>query len=83
MGKPPRPHQTTPKQNMKAQLLATKKIDMAAVKQALDDMRRACGGGDIPAKLVRSTARLLEMTPVEFAEAAARLNRPFATSHVR
>ncbi len=61
---------------MKAQLLATKKIDMAAVRQALDDMRRACGGGDIPAKLVRSTARLLEMTPVEFAEAAARLNRP-------
>ena len=46
-------------------------------------MRRACGGGDIPAKLVRSTARLLEMTPVEFAEAAARLNRPFVTSHVR
>ena len=68
---------------MKAQLLATKKIDMAAVRQALDDMRRACGGGDIPAKLVRSTARLLEMTLVEFAEAAARLNRPFATSHVR
>ena len=68
---------------MKAQPLATKKFDMAAVKQALDDMRGACGGGDIPAKLVRSTARLLEMTPGEFAEAAARLNRPFATSHVR
>ena len=83
MGKPPRPYQTTPKQTMKAQLLATKKIDMAAVRQALDDMRRACGGGDIPAKLVRSTARLLKLTPVEFAEAAARLNRPFATSHVR
>ena len=49
----------------------------------LDDMRRACGGGDIPAKLVRSTARLLKLTPVEFAQAAARLNRPFATSHVR
>ena len=56
---------------------------MAAVRQALDDMRRACGGGDIPAKLVRSTARLLKLTPVEFAQAAARLNRPFATSHVR
>ena len=68
---------------MKAQILSTKKFDLAAVAQALDDMSRACGGGDIPAKLVRSTARLLEMTPVEFAEAAARLNRPFATSHVR
>ena len=83
MGKTPRPYQTILKQTMKAQPLATKKFDMAAVKQALDDMRRACGGGDIPAKLVRSTARLLEMTPGEFAEAAARLNRPFATSHVR
>ena len=68
---------------MKAQLLATKKIDLAAVRQALDDMRRACGGGDIPARLVRSTAHLLKLTPVEFAQAAARLNRPFATSHVR
>ena len=68
---------------MKASLLATKKIDMAAVKQALDDMRRACGGGDIPARLVRSTARLLKLTPAQFAEDAARLNRPFATSHVR
>ena len=68
---------------MKASLMATKKIDMVTVKQALDDMRRACGGGDIPAKLVRSTARLLKLTPVEFAEAAARLNRPFTTNHVR
>ena len=68
---------------MKAQLLATKKLDMAAVRQPLDDMRRACGGGDIPARLVRSTARLLKLTPVEFAQAAARLNRPFVTSHVR
>lgn len=68
---------------MKAQLLATKKLDMAAVRQSLDDMRRTCGGGDIPARLVRSTARLLELTPVEFAQAAARLNRPFVTSHVR
>ena len=68
---------------MKASLLTAKKIDMAAVKQALDDMRSACGGGDIPAKLVRSTAHLLKLTPVEFAQAAARLNRPFATSHVR
>ncbi len=68
---------------MKASLLATKKIDMIAVKQALNDMRCACGGGDIPAKLVRSTARLLKLTPAQFAEAAARLNRPFVTSHVR
>ncbi len=68
---------------MKASLLATKKIDMATVKQALDDMRRACGGGDIPARLVRSTARLLKLTPAQFAEAAARLNRPFTTNHVR
>ena len=68
---------------MKAQLLATKKFDMAAVRQALDDMRRACGGGDIPAKLVHSTAHLLKLTPVEFAQAAAQLNRPFATSHMR
>ena len=68
---------------MKASLLTAKKIDMAAVKQALDDMRRACGGGDIPAKLVRSTAHLLKLTPVEFAQAAAQLNRPFATSHMR
>ena len=68
---------------MKAPLLATKKFDIAAVTQALDDMRRACGGGDIPARLVRSTARLLELTPAQFAEAAARLNRPFATSHIR
>ena len=68
---------------MKAPLLATNKCDMAAVRQALDDMRRACGGGDIPAKLVRSTAHLLKLTPAEFAEAAARLNRPFAISHVR
>ena len=68
---------------MKTPLLATKKFDMAAVRQALDDMRRACGGGDIPARLVRSTARLLELTPTQFAQAAARLNRPFVTSHVR
>lgn len=68
---------------MKATLLAVKKFDMSAVTQALDDMRRACGGGDVPAKLVRSTANRLRLTPAEFAEAAARLNRPFATSHVR
>ena len=68
---------------MKAPLLAAQKLDMATVKQALDDMRHACGGGDIPARLVRSTARLLKLTPAQFAEAAARLNRPFTTSHVR
>ena len=50
---------------------------------ALNDMRRACGGGDIPARLVKSTARLLKLTPTEFAEAAARLNRPFVTNHMR
>ena len=68
---------------MKASLLARKKIDIVTVKQALDDIRRACGGGDIPAKLVRSTARLLKLTPAQCAEAAALLNRPFTTSHVR
>ncbi len=68
---------------MKAPLFAVKNIDMAAVRQSLDDMRRACGGGDIPARLVHSTARLLKLTPVEFAQAAAQLNRPFATSHIR
>lgn len=68
---------------MKAPLFAVKNIDMAAIRQAIDDMRRACGGGDIPARFIRSTARLLKLTPVEFAQAAAQLNRPFATSHVR
>lgn len=68
---------------MKTTLLAIKKFDMNAVTQALNDMRRACGGGDIPARLVKSTARLLKLTPTEFAEAAARLNRPFVTNHVR
>ena len=68
---------------MKATLLAVKKFDMSAVTQALDDMRRACGGGGVPPKLVRATADRLGLTPAEFAEAAARLNRPFATSHVR
>ena len=61
---------------MKATLLAVKKFDMSAVTQALDDMRRACGGGDVPAKLVRSTASRLRLTPAEFAEAAARLTAP-------
>ena len=56
---------------------------MTAVANALDGMRQACGGGDIPAKLVKSTARQLRLTPAEFAEAAARLNRPFATNHLR
>ena len=65
---------------MKAQILSTKKFDLAAVAQALDDMSRACG---IPAKLVRSTAHLLKLKPVEFAQAAALLNRPFSTSRVR
>ena len=68
---------------MKATLLAIKKFDMTAVRNALDDMHRACGGGDIPAKMVKRTARQLKLTPAEFAEAAARLNRPFATNHIR
>lgn len=68
---------------MKAPLLANKKFDLKEISQALDGMRRACGGGDIPAKLVRSTASLLKLSPAEFAEAAARLNRPFTTNHVR
>ena len=54
-----------------------------AVAHALDDMHRVCGGGDIPARLVRTTARSLRLSTVEFAEAAARLNRPFCTNHVR
>lgn len=73
----------THSKTMKATLLATRKFDLNAVTQALNDMRNACGGGDIPARLVRATARLLKLTPAEFAEAAARLNRPFATDHVR
>lgn len=55
----------------------------AALLRALADMRRACGGGDVPAKLVRKTAHQLKLSTVEFAEAAARLNHPFATSHAR
>ena len=68
---------------MKASLLARKKIDIVTVKQALANIRRACGGGDIPARHVRSTARLLKLTPAQFAEAAALLTRPFVTTHVR
>lgn len=68
---------------MKATVLAIKKFDMKAVTQALDTMRNACGGGNIPPKLVGATARQLKLSVAEFAEAAARLNRPFATDHVR
>ena len=81
MGKPPVSQSNQKK--MKIASLATMKFDMNAVTQALNDMRRTCGGGDIPAKLVKSTARILKLSPSELAEAAARLNRPFATSHVR
>ena len=56
---------------------------MPAVRTALDDMRRKCGGGDIPPKMVSAAARELRLTPDEFAEAAGRLNRPFAINHVR
>lgn len=72
-----------PLTNMKATLLAVKKFDMTAVSNALDAMRQACGGGDIPTKMVKSFARQLKLTPSEFAEAAARLNHPFATNHIR
>ena len=68
---------------MKATVLATRKFDLNAIAVALDEMRRACGGGDVPAKLVRATARALKLSVAEFAEAAGRLNRPFATDHVR
>jgi len=43
---------------MKKSFHATKTFDLTAVSQALDNMRRACGRGDVPAKLVRSTAQL-------------------------
>ena len=62
--------------------LATKTFDMNAVRNALDDMRRTCGG-DIPPKMISAAARELCLTPDELAEAAGRLNRPFANNHVR
>lgn len=65
------------------QNLATKSYDLNAVRNALDALHRTCGGGDIPPKLVSSTARELHLTADEFAEAAGRLNRPFANNHVR
>lgn len=67
----------------KNQNLATKSFDMNAVRKALDDMHRACGGGDIPPRMISSAARSLKLTVDEFAEAAGRLNRPFAHNHVR
>ena len=63
--------------------LATKSFDMNAVRNALDDMRRQCGGGDIPPKMISAAARELRLTTDELAEAAGRLNRPVATNHVR
>ena len=63
--------------------LATKSFDMTAVRNTLDDMRRTCGGGDIPPKMISAAARELRLTPDELAEAAGRLNRPFANNHVR
>lgn len=83
MGKPPFPRQIITQDKMKTSLLALKKFDMNAICLALADMRRTCGGGDVPAKLVRSTAHALHLTPEEFAEAAARLNHPFSTNHIR
>ena len=65
------------------QNFATKSFDMNAVRNALDDMRRKCGGGDIPPKMISAAARELRLTPDELAEAAGRLNRPFANNHVR
>ena len=58
--------------------LATKSFDMTAVRNALDDMRRKCGGGDIPPKMISAAARELRLTPDELAEAAGRLNRPIS-----
>ena len=83
MGETPVPNTPNHYQHMKALHLALKKFDLETVTHALDDMRRACGGGDIPARLVRKTARSLRLSTEEFAEAAARLNRPFCTNHVR
>lgn len=68
---------------MKASRLNIKKFDLPTITQALDDMRRTCANGDIPAKLVKSTARQLKLTTSEFAAAAALLNRPFTPSHIR
>lgn len=68
---------------MKAVSLALKKFDLKAVTDALNEMQRICAGGNVPSKLLRATARTLKLTPEEFAEAAARLNRPFATKHTR
>lgn len=63
--------------------LAVKSFDMNAIRKTLDDMRRACGGGDIPPKMISSAARSLKLSVDELAEAAGRLNRPFANNHVR
>lgn len=63
--------------------LATKSFDMTAVRNALNDMRRKCGGGDIPPKMISATARELHLTLDEFAKAAGRLNCPFSNNHVR
>ena len=63
--------------------LAIKNFDMNAVRNVLDDMRRACGGGDIPPKMIASAARSLKLSVDELAEAAGRLNRPFTNNHVR
>lgn len=63
--------------------LATKFFDLDAVRNALDDMRRKCGGGDIPPKMISAAARELHLTTDEFAAAACRLNRPFTNNHVR
>ena len=75
-------HTQTMKKKTKKNL-ATKTFDMNTVRNALDDMRRKCGGGNIPSKMVSATARAIGLTPDELAEAAGRLNRPFANDHVR
>lgn len=54
--------------------LAIKNFDMNAVRNVL---------GDIPPKMISSAARSLKLSVDEFAEAAGRLNRPFAHDHVR
>ena len=68
---------------MKTKIHVRKTFDLNAVKNALDTMSRACGGGDIPSKMIAATAREIKLSTREFAEAAASLNRPFANNHVR
>lgn len=60
-----------------------KTIDLNVVRNALDDMIRRCGGGDVPPRMISAKAREIGLSVTQFAEAAAHLNRPFSTNHVR